>query len=325
MFGAARFMGISGLHIREYQPADSDALAALFFRTIRTVNLGDYTQEQVEAWAPVDRDLKAWAERFRGRHTFVAEVDNALAGFAELDPNGYIDRFYVSADFVGRGVGKELFREIERQALCLGLTRLHLEGSITARPFFERCGFRVVKEQTVKPRGVAMNNFVMEKDLPALPLVCRRSARILLVSPGREILLVKIANPSGGWEGWITPGGGIEAGESEEEGLRRELREELGFATDGSERKVWARKHRFPWAGQILEQEEIYFLRHCPKFQPGQGSEVVKGDMPDFREFRWWKIRDILASEEKFAPRRLGYFLEKLEEGMPAEPIDVGI
>lgn len=318
-------MGISGLHIREFREEDSGALGELFFRTIHTVNLGDYTQAQVDAWAPADRDMAAWSKRFEGRHTFVAEVGGQIAGFAELDPSGHIDRFYVGADFVGRGVGRELFSEVERKALCLNIRRLHLEGSITARPFFERCGFRVVKEQTVKPRGVAMKNFVMEKELPALPLICRTSARILLLTPEREVLLVKIANPSGGWVGWITPGGGIEAGETEEAGLKRELMEELGFPTDGSERKVWTRTHRFPWGDKILEQSEVYFLRHCRRFEPGRNSEVANGKMPDYRELRWWKISEILASSESFAPRRLGYFLESLEKAPPATPIDVGI
>jgi putative acetyltransferase len=46
-----------------------------------------------------------------------------------------------------------------------GLKRVFTEASITARPFFERRGFRVVREQIVMVRGVGMKNFVKEKDL----------------------------------------------------------------------------------------------------------------------------------------------------------------
>ena len=35
--------------------------------------------------------------------------------------------------------------------------------SITARPFFEKRGYRVVKEQQVERRGIRLTNFVMEK------------------------------------------------------------------------------------------------------------------------------------------------------------------
>lgn len=318
-------MGIFKLYIREYQAADSDALAALFFRTIHTVNLGDYTLEQVQAWAPADRDLKAWAERFRGRHTYVAEIDGAIAGFAELDPGGYLDRFYVSADFVGRGVGKELYRELERRALCLGIRKIHLEASITAKSFFERCGFRIIKEQTVRPRGVAMNNFVMEKELPLMERQNRRSSRALLLTPENEILLMKIVNPSGAWEGWIMPGGGIEAGESELEALRRELIEELSFRSEGGEQKIWVRTHEFPWAGKILRQEEAIFLVRCRKFDPRPLDSLREAEMKDLLEMRWWPAAEIEKSVEQFAPRRLGALLRRLGESLPAEPIDVGI
>ncbi len=43
--------------------------------------------------------------------------------------------------------------------------RLHTEASITARPFFERCGFLLVAEQTVALRGQQFVNFRMEKPL----------------------------------------------------------------------------------------------------------------------------------------------------------------
>ena len=36
-------------------------------------------------------------------------------------------------------------------------------ASITARPFFEKRGYRVVKEQQVERHGVLLTNFVMEK------------------------------------------------------------------------------------------------------------------------------------------------------------------
>jgi putative acetyltransferase len=66
---------------------------------------------------------------------------------------------------VGRGVGGGLYGAVERVARADGIRRIFTEASITARPFFERQGFRVVREQTVVRRGVAMTNFAMEKTL----------------------------------------------------------------------------------------------------------------------------------------------------------------
>ncbi|MBT7088103.1 GNAT family N-acetyltransferase, partial [bacterium] len=45
----------------------------------------------------------------------------------------------------------------------LGVKRVYTEASITAKPFFEKRGFKVIKEQQVEKRGVKLTNFQMEK------------------------------------------------------------------------------------------------------------------------------------------------------------------
>ncbi len=64
---------------------------------------------------------------------------------------------------MGRGVGQQLYRAVEREAIGLDIKRIFTEASITARPFFERQGFRVVREQTVLRREVTLRNFAVEK------------------------------------------------------------------------------------------------------------------------------------------------------------------
>lgn len=153
--------------IRTFKDSDAEPLLHLFFHTIRTVNLGDYTQEQVEAWAPDLKsvDHKRWQESFKNKYVFIAESDDRLAGFGELEPNGHIDRFYISHLFIGKGVGKKIYAELEKKARELNLKRLFVEASITARPFFEKLGYEVMKYQTVERKGVELSNYQMEKIL----------------------------------------------------------------------------------------------------------------------------------------------------------------
>ena len=47
----------------------------------------------------------------------------------------------------------------------VGLARLFTEASITARPFFEALGFRVLAPQVVTCRGVEFVNYRMERVL----------------------------------------------------------------------------------------------------------------------------------------------------------------
>lgn len=151
--------------IRPYSAADAAALLALFRDTIRRVNCRDYNAAQIAAWVSDDIAPAAWAARFANRYAMVAETDGRQVGFTELEADGHIDRFYVSADHQGRGVGKTLLASVVAEAARLDVARLYLEGSITARPFFESQGFAVVAPQTVVARGVEFLNYRMERRL----------------------------------------------------------------------------------------------------------------------------------------------------------------
>lgn len=153
------------LTVRDYGKDDAGPICRLFFETVRSVNLGDYSPEQVRAWAPKPPDPAAWHERLSGRHTLVAEENGGVAGFAELEGNGHLDMLYVGKDAVGRGVGTRLYDATEERARGLGLGKIFTEASITARPFFEGRGFRVLRRNDLVVRGVGMTNFSMEKSL----------------------------------------------------------------------------------------------------------------------------------------------------------------
>jgi putative acetyltransferase len=153
------------MQIRNYQRGDAEAIVQLFYETIHTVNLGDYSPAQVDAWAPAVPDANAWHQRMISRRTLVAERDGAVIGFADLENNGHIDMFFCRHDTVRRGVGSRLYQAIEEAARGLGLGRLFVEASITARPFFERQGFLVVAHNAFERNGVEITNFAMEKTL----------------------------------------------------------------------------------------------------------------------------------------------------------------
>jgi putative acetyltransferase len=151
--------------LRPYRPDDAAALLALFQDTIRRVNCRDYSPAQVAAWASDDINPAEWAARFTGRFAVVAEEAGRVAGFAELEADGHIDRVYVSADHQGQGVGRTLLSAVMAEARRVGLARLLVEASITARPFFEAQGFRLIAPQVVRCRGVEFVNYRMERVL----------------------------------------------------------------------------------------------------------------------------------------------------------------
>lgn len=156
------------IKIRLFKAQDADQVAQLFHQTVREVNARDYSSAQVNAWAPDDIHFRDWVAVCLSRFTYVAEEAGAIAGFAELEPDGHIDCFYCHKDYQRRGVGSQLYQAIEAKALELPVNRLFVEVSITAKPFFQRMGFAIVKEQTVARRSETFTNFAMEKILYAL-------------------------------------------------------------------------------------------------------------------------------------------------------------
>lgn len=151
------------MRIRIYEIADTKEIMKLFYDTIHEVNIRDYTEEQVAAWAPANMDIEVWIKSLGSKFTYVAEEDKII-GFGELEANGHIDRFYCHKDFQRKGVGKKILEQIELKAKSLGVEKLFTEASITAKPFFESQGFIVIKKQEVERRGQKLINFVMKKD-----------------------------------------------------------------------------------------------------------------------------------------------------------------
>jgi len=155
------------MNIRPYKPGEEERLWQLYHDTTHIIIGEDYTPEQCARWAPVVSDMPRWKERIRAKNPFVAEESGTILGFAELEHDGHIDYFYCDHEHIRRGVGTRLYEAIEKEARRLGISRLHAAVSVTAKAFFLRMGFKVVKEQRNIVCGAVAPNFIMEKILMA--------------------------------------------------------------------------------------------------------------------------------------------------------------
>jgi putative acetyltransferase len=151
--------------VRNFQIGDEAALHQVFISAIHGIAIRDYTLEQVEAWAPRSLDPVLWADRMQGIAPFVAELEGKPIAYADVQPNGYIDHFFVSAPFARKRVGSTLMRRIHEEAIVKGIRELSSDVSRTAQPFFRHWGFEVVEEREPIMRGVAVPNAFMKKRL----------------------------------------------------------------------------------------------------------------------------------------------------------------
>ena len=94
-------------------------------------------------------------------YSFVAVEDGAIVGFGDIDEGGYLNRLFVHKDHQREGVASAICDALEQ---AVQNSRIEVHASVTSRPFFEKRGYRVVKEQQVERQGILLTNFVMEKE-----------------------------------------------------------------------------------------------------------------------------------------------------------------
>lgn len=146
--------------IRSYRSSDCPTLARIYYDTIHAVNAADYTKAQLDAWATGNVDLQVWDEYFLARHSFVAEIDGKIVGFSDMDDSGYLGRLYVHKDYQGLGIGKALCDAAEN---AVTVPKYTLHSSITARPFYEKRGYRTVEMRQMERKDQLLTIYVMEK------------------------------------------------------------------------------------------------------------------------------------------------------------------
>ena len=146
--------------LRKYIPSDCEQLAKLFYQTVHSVNAKDYTKEQLDVWATGNVNLQEWDKSFTEHYTVVAIKNNIIVGFGDIDVSGYLDRLFVHREHQREGIASAICDELEQSASVKTITT---HSSITAKPFFEHRGYRVIQKQTVIRNGIALTNFIMEK------------------------------------------------------------------------------------------------------------------------------------------------------------------
>ena len=150
--------------LRPYRETDCAEYARLFYDTIHTVNAADYTPAELDAWADGNVDLAKWNASFLEHYTITAEENGVIVGFGDMDDRGYLDRLYIHREHQRRGIAAAICDRLEAYAAERADT-VETHASITAKPFFLRRGYEVVREQQVCRHGVYLTNFVMVKRL----------------------------------------------------------------------------------------------------------------------------------------------------------------
>ena len=146
--------------LRRYMSSDLAQIATLFYDTVHTVNATDYTEEQLDAWATGNIDYDEWDKSFQKHLTYVAVEKGQIIGFGDIDDAGYLDRLYVHKDYQGVGVATAICKRLESES---SVPLMIVHASITAKTFFEKRGYEIIKEQEVNRQNILLKYYIMQK------------------------------------------------------------------------------------------------------------------------------------------------------------------
>ena len=144
--------------------------------------------------------------------------------------------------------------------------------------------------------------------------ILRQAGRMFVLDEDQRVLLIHERRDIGSeLSHWITPGGGVEPGESLAEAAVREVYEETGLrpALDPAAEPMFEERVRFTIGGLDLIQTNFYFLVHVPSGLPVQPAGHTEIERLVVLGHRWWSLAELAASDVVREPVTMVELIER--------------
>jgi GNAT superfamily N-acetyltransferase len=151
--------------IRTARPEDAPEIAGLLVRSIREICGPDYNndEELLDFWCSnkTNDKIASWIQ-IPDNYWIVAIEDDRIVGVGTLSTKGTIDLCYLLPEYVRKGIGTLILNALIANARMLGLFRITLESTRTAKEFYLRNGFEVMGETKCAGRipGYSMEKYL---------------------------------------------------------------------------------------------------------------------------------------------------------------------
>lgn len=132
--------------IRRFQDEDAEEVSALIAKTLRTINIKDYSEEYIEATVS-SHSADVLIERAKNGHMYLACDDSrivgcgAIAGYWGSTTESILLTVFVLPEYQGKGIGKLIIQTLEHDEFFLRAKRIEIPASITAVGFYKKMGY----------------------------------------------------------------------------------------------------------------------------------------------------------------------------------------
>lgn len=140
----------------------------------------------------------------------------------------------------------------------------------------------------------------------------RPTARLVILDEQNNVLLFfthwnrRVAPPR-----WLTPGGGVDEGETAAEGAVRELFEETGQVVSSLGEPILRRQLALPAGHAFDAVDATYFLLRLPRFEPDR-THWEPNEHDDILDIRWWSLDELRATHDNLDDENIVAILEGL-------------
>ena len=131
------------ISIRHAKPEEAGVLSQI---AISAKRHWGYPERWMKLWIP---QLTFTPDYFAENESWVAEENGSPIGFytlQERDRNAWIENMWLLPEFIGKGIGRQIFVHALELARQRGFTRLRLEADPNATGFYEKIGMWKVGE-----------------------------------------------------------------------------------------------------------------------------------------------------------------------------------
>jgi putative acetyltransferase len=152
------------LTIRQATKLDAAPIHELHLRSVRQLCSEVYTKDIIEGWL-TNRTPQGYLPGIDRGEIYVAESGGRVVGFGHAVP-GEIAAIYVDPDFTWHGIGKQLLEYGMKMAAAGDSKAVKIDSTLNARLFYESCGFRFVKEITLRRNNVDIPAIELRREIP---------------------------------------------------------------------------------------------------------------------------------------------------------------